>query len=207
MNDPTPCHGTEDLVFLRLRIPATNEGRRTDTTSEALAKARRSAVFVGMGGIAFIMLSVFVVVETRDTIRAERRFQEAAVPGQARIEERHMAPNGFTPSLVYRIIAPGGRSARRNAEVERSVWDQLAGCVAVPVFYVPDEPEISHLAAGEVEDLSLFKQPLLGYGMPAVLTVMSLFFLAAAALQWRGWDIDLDSRTGCLSIKRFDAGG
>jgi len=29
----------------------------------------------------------------------------------------------------------------------------------------------------------------------------------AAALQWRGWDIDLDSKTGKISIKRFGTGG
>lgn len=171
-----------------------------------LAKARKSAVFVAVVSVVFIAVSAFVALETRDTIRAQRRLQESAVPGEARIEERHLAPNGITPRLVYRITTPGGRSARRNAELERPVWDQLAGATTVPVLYVPDEPEISRLATGEVEDRSLFDRPLVGYGLPALLTGMSLFFLAVAALQWRGLDLDLDSKTGRLSIKRFGSG-
>ena len=45
-----------------------------------------------------------------------------------------------------------------------------------------------------------------GYGMSAVGLVVGLFFLGASVLQWRGWDIDLDSKTGKISIKRFGTG-
>jgi hypothetical protein len=33
-----------------------------------------------------------------------------------------------------------------------------------------------------------------------------LFLLVGAGLQWNGWDIDLDSKTGKISIKRFGTG-
>lgn len=180
-------------------------GARRDGTAQRvqLTKARQSALFVTVVSLAFLAVSAFVASGTRDSIRARQRFQTSAVPGEARIVERHLAPNGITPRLVYRITTPGGRSARRNAEVERPVWDQLAGATTVPVLYVPDEPEISRLAIGEVEDRSLFDQPLFGYGLPAALAVMSLVFLVAAAFQWRGLDLGFDSETGRLTIKRF----
>jgi hypothetical protein len=38
------------------------------------------------------------------------------------------------------------------------------------------------------------------------LALISLFLMAAAVLQWRGWDIDLDSKTRKISIKQFGTG-
>jgi len=183
-------------------------GARNDGTTQRvqLTKARQSAVFIVVVSVVFLAVSAFVARETRDELRAKQRLQREAVPGEARIEERFLAPNGITPRLVYRIATPGGRSAQRNAEVERPVWDQLAGATTVAVLYVPDEPEISRLASGEVEDSSLFSQPLLGYGVPLALSLTCLVFLATAVLQWRGLDIDYDSKTGRFSIKRFGTG-
>lgn len=184
------------------RIAARQDGAAQKVS---LVKARQSAVFIAVTSLVFLSLSAFVALETRDTSRAQRRLRESAVPGEARIERRFLAPNGITPRLVYRIDAPGGRSAERNVEVERPTWDALAGATTVPVLYVPDAPEISRLAEGEVEDRSLMSRPLFGYGVPAALSLMCCLFLVAAVLQWRGWDIDLDTKTGRLSIRRFGA--
>ncbi len=35
--------------------------------------------------------------------------------------------------------------------------------------------------------------------------LIALLFLAAGLMQWAGWDIDLDSKTGKVSVKRFGA--
>lgn len=178
-----------------------------DTAAHIQAvKARRSAVFMATGGVAFLALSIAVAGMTSREIRAARLLKTAAVPGVARIEKRFLAPNGVTPRLVYRVTTPDGRSATRNAEVARPVWDSLDGAPTVPVVYVPEDPSISRLAFGEPPNRDSTRQPLVGYGMPALVALMSLFFLGCAALMWRGWDIDLDSKTGRLSIKRFGTG-
>ena len=39
-----------------------------------------------------------------------------------------------------------------------------------------------------------------------MVAVMSLFFLVVSVLMWRGLDIDMDSKTGRVSIKRFGTG-
>ena len=179
-----------------------------DPTTDRIqaAKAKRSAVFMALGGVAFLALAVSVASMTRSDLRAARLLKEAAVPGQARIERRFLAPNGVTPRLEYRITTPEGRSATRNAEVVRPVWDALEGAQTVPVLYVPGEPSISRLAIGEAEDRDAFKNPVIGYGLPAIVALMSILFLVASALMWRGLDIDLDSKTGRLSIKKFGTG-
>lgn len=48
--------------------------------------------------------------------------------------------------------------------------------------------------------------PIMMYGLSALVAAMSLLLFVGGALQWRGWDIDLDSKTGKLSIKRFGEG-
>jgi hypothetical protein len=76
----------------------------------------------------------------------------------------------------------------------------------VSVIYVPEDPSISRLAFGEVKEDDPLKRPLTGYGVPAIAAVMSLFFLAMAALYWRGWGLDMDWKSGRFSIKRFGSG-
>jgi hypothetical protein len=50
------------------------------------------------------------------------------------------------------------------------------------------------------------KQPAVIYVLAAVLSLMGLLFLFGGMLNWRGWDIDLDSKTRKFSIKRFGTG-
>jgi hypothetical protein len=188
-------------------IQASVAAKPDDTASRVqLSKARRSALFTGTIAIAFLALSVAVVNITRGELRAAKLLKEQAVPGEATIERRFLAPNGITPRLEYRVTDPSGKSATRNAQVERQVWDELENAKTVPVIYVPGEPAISRLATGEREDRDAMKGPLLGYGMPAVLAVMSLVFLASSVFMWRGYDIDLDP-SGRPRLKRFGSGG
>jgi len=52
----------------------------------------------------------------------------------------------------------------------------------------------------------LSESPQVMKGLSLVLGGLCLLFFVAAAMQWSGWDIDLDSRSGRISIKRFGTG-
>jgi len=171
-----------------------------------LKKARRSAMIVG--GISVLMIGVALanVWIAHEEQRTERLLAEAAVPGEADIVRRFLAPNGRTCRLEYRVTSPVATDEVRNAEVTREFWDAAEDLESVTVLVVPDEPSISRLTAGEVIDKDPTTSPKVMYVLSAVIGVICLLGLGAAVLQWRGWDIDLDSGTKKFSIKRFGAG-
>jgi hypothetical protein len=171
-----------------------------------LSKAKRTAILSAVVGVLALAISGLLAWHNHDEIRAARLLEQSAVPGTAEIEKRFLAPNGITPRLVYRITTPDGRSAENNVEVERRVWDKLEGAKSVPVLYVPEDPSISRLLIGEVESRDSAENPIIGYGLPAAGAALGLFFIGAAVLLSFGWSIDLDSKTGKLSIKRFGSG-
>lgn len=182
--------------------------QRADGTAERLqrTKARRSAGVMIGGGVAFLALSAAVAWLSHQEMRAERLLRTAAVEGTAQVVRRFTAPNGRTRRLVYRVTTPDGHPGEQNVEVEPDAWARLENATTVPVRYVPAQPEISELVSGQVRQRDPFKQPLVGYGLPAVLALMSVGFIAVGVLQWRGLDLDLDSKTGKLSIKPFGTG-
>ncbi len=200
--------GAFDEFDTMVELVAQRIADKKDGTSDQIRarKAKRSALICGTVGILLLAVAAFNAWMTHRDQRAQRLLEEAGIPGAAEIERRFLAPNGITPRLEYRVTTPDGRSATRNAEVTRSYWDSLEGETTVPVTYVPDEPEISKLQIGEPEERDLTKKPLIGYGLSALVSVICLALLAAAVFQWYGWDIDLDSKTGKLSIKRFGTG-
>ncbi len=190
-----------DLVEFRITAkPDATAGRIQ------LAKSKRQAIFITATGVGLLVLAGGVAWMTHSDARAARLLEESAVPGEAHIEDRFLAPNGVTPRLVYRITTADGQTATRNAQVERFVWDRLEGAKTVAVNYVPDEPSISRLAFGEPENRDPLKSPLGGYALSAIAAVMSLLLLVCGPLLWFGWSIDLDSRTRRFSIKRFGTG-
>jgi hypothetical protein len=179
-----------------------------DQTADKIqfSKAKRTATLSAVVGVLALVISGFLAWSNHNEIRAARLLEQSAVPGRAEIEERFLAPNGVTPRLVYRVTTADGRSATHNAEVERRVWDKLEGAKSVPVLYVPEDPSISRLLIGEVQSRDSFQNPIVGYGLPAAGAALGLFFIGAAILLSFGWSIDLDSKTGKLSIKRFGSG-
>jgi len=182
--------------------------RRGDGTAEIIRqrKGRKSAVITG--GIALVLTAVAIanLWMALDQRRATKLLNEASVPGDAEIVRRFIAPNGVTRRLEYRVDSPSGQTATRNAEVTPAYWDRLENAERVPVTYVPSEPAISRLIEGEVESKDMTESPEFMIGLSAVLLIMCAVFLAAAVIQWLGWDIDLDSKTGKVSIKRFGDG-
>jgi hypothetical protein len=104
------------------------------------------------------------------------------------------------------VKTPAGGAPLRNAEVKRDYWDSLEGASTVPIITVPGEPDISRLAEGEVQDNDFLKQPLGAYSLAGLGGLVSLLLLGVGLMQLSGWDIDLDSKTGKVSIKRFGTG-
>jgi len=170
------------------------------------SKARRQAALLVGGGALFLAVAIAVAIITAGDIRAERLLKTSAVPGRGTIVRRFLAPNGVTPRLEYEVRTPDGKAGTRNAEVERDYWDSLANARTVSVVYVPGEPGISRLATGEVAERDSFANPVIGYGLPAVVGLMALGFISVGVMGLRGWDIDMDSKTGRVSIKRFGEG-
>ncbi len=182
--------------------------RKGDGTAETIRqrKGRKSAIITGAIALVLTAVAIANLWMAFEEQRAARLLKEASVPGDAEIVRRFTAPNGVTRRLEYRVDSPNGQTATRNAEVTPAYWDRLENAKTVPVIYVPDEPAISRLTEGEVESKDMTESPGFMIGLSAVLLVMCAVFLAAAVMQWRGWDIDLDSKTGKLSIKRFGEG-
>lgn len=181
---------------------------KADTTAAAIQKrkGRKSAVFVAAVALILAAVSVANLWMAFEEQRTARLLQEAGVPGEAEIVRRFVAPNGVTRRLEYRVIGAGGQTGTRNAEVTPAYWDSLEGAKTVPVIYVPQEPAVSRLAEGEVESRDFADSPGVMIGLSVLLIAMCVVFLAAAVMQWCGWDIDLDSKTGRISITRFGAG-
>lgn len=182
-------------------------GTKTDKTADRiqLSKARRAAVFSAILGLFGLASAPFLAWYTYDEQRAERLLQEAAVPGEATVEELFLAPNGVTPRLVYRITTPDGKTATRNAQLRRSLWDAFQGIKTVPVVYVPDEPEISRLQFGEDEDRRAFHSPWIGYLASGFFGVMAIGALAMTLIFWRGLTLAFDKEKGWFAFKPYGA--
>ena len=89
-------------------------------------------------------------------------------------------------------------------KAQQAAWNELDGAATVAVRYVPGDPDNNRLASGEVDSEPASPQMMefvsVGVG------IMALFFIGIGVVQWAGRDVDLDSKTGRISIKRFGTG-
>ena len=188
------------VALVRERVAAKQE----DVSERIRTKKARSMSLVAVGtGVLMAAAGGGVAWHTYAEQRAARVLQELGVPQDAELVRRFVAPNGVTRRIEYRVTTPNGKSATRNAEVQPAYWHSLEGVTTVPVIAVPNEPAISRLVIGEVEEDDLMKTPVGGYGLSILGAIMSLFMFGAAVMLWLGWDISTDSKTGKISIKRF----
>lgn len=171
-------------------------------------KARKSALFIASVASILLAVSAAVAWMTSEELRAAQLLSSAAIDGEGTIDRLFLAPNGVTTRVEYTVKNDAGQTGQRNAEIKSDYYAELqrAHATTIPVRFVPAEPGISRLQRGEVPDDEFMKTPLGGYGLSGVVALMCLFFLGVAVMQWNGWDIDLDSKTGKLSIKRFGEG-
>lgn len=173
-----------------------------------MRKARRGAIFTGLFSLAMLAAAGFVAWTTHDEQITARLLASDAVEGVATIDRLFVAPNGVTTRVEYTVTNEQGASGSRNTEIEPEYHAKLSADEAtmIPVRFVPSRPDVSRLLHGELIEDDFTKTPLGGYGLAALATLLSLLAAGAAIIQWLGFDIDLDSKTGRISIKRFGEG-
>jgi hypothetical protein len=168
-------------------------------------KGRRQAVLLAGMGIVFTSLLTGLFIMSRADAESARLLQAQGQPAMATILRHFTAPDGRTRRIEYRVTDASGISSDHNVEVDPAIWAVLEGVKAISVVTVPGRPDIAQLSIGEIKD-----EMNASGGMQWLLLIgggiMCVFFFVAAVLNWRGIDIDLDSRTGKLSIKRFGTG-
>ncbi|MBL8852140.1 MAG: hypothetical protein JNG89_20875 [Planctomycetaceae bacterium] len=179
--------------------------KKPDNVAEPLRmkKARKTALLSAAFGVFMGVAAVGVAWNTWDTERGRQLLASDGVEGEARIVERFLAPNGVTCRLNYEVTGDGGKTATRNAEVERSYWNELEGATTVPVRYVPAEPGYSELLRGDVpSDDELGKG---GYALSAAGAVMMLFGFGVALMQFKGYDYGTNPETGKVGFFKLGA--
>ena len=200
---PDVIEGFDDLTTM---LQADLAQREDDQTSFVrMRKSRRQAVLLVVVGVVFAALIATLALIDRAERRNAQLLDERGQPAEASILRHFTAPNGITKRIEYRVTDSSGATADHNVEVQSMMWNLLAAAKTVPVVAVPGRPDIARLAIGEVKDdagLSPHGKILLYVAGG----VMCVFFFVGAFLNWRGIDIDLDSKTGKISIKRFGAG-
>ncbi|HUG71238.1 MAG TPA: hypothetical protein VMM76_26040 [Pirellulaceae bacterium] len=166
-----------------------------------MRKSRRAALMFGAFGIFMAMVGGFIAYDTSSNARAARLLAASGVEGEGTILRHFLAPNGITCRLEYEVAGDNGQTATRNAEVEAEYWDKLEGATTVPIRYVPAEPHINKLLAGEVKSKNEFG-PIGGYGLGALAGCMALFIFVVAVMHWYGWDYGTDPKTGKLGFRK-----
>lgn len=187
---------------LRSVIEASVPGKSPVGTGVRIQKARATGAFLLIGGIGFLALSIACMGFAREDQRAARLMKTSLVPGLGTITHRFIAPNGVTTRIEYTVKSPDGKVGSHNAEVSREYYDQLSGVKTVPVMYVPSDPDITRLAAGEIPDSGNVDPSIL---IPVVFLVgaMSLIFIVAGILSLTGCEMYMSKSTGRPAIKNF----
>ena len=162
-------------------------------------KAKRAGAVTFLFGGFLATAAVFIALQSHWEQRARNLLAARGVVGEGEIVRRFTAPNGVTRRLEYRVAGAGVR----NAEVHPVYWTTLEGAETVPVVYVPDEPDISRLEVGEVNDDDFLKSPKGAYPLAALGGLMALFMLGYSPFAWKGYDLGFDDKERTWRITRY----
>lgn len=178
--------------------------KKPDHTAEKIQsrKSKKSAAFLVLGGVAFLALGIANGINASSEKRAAQQLAEEGVETTSNIK-RHYLYN-VTPRLEYEFTTENGKTITRDAMVTQAAWNDLDGADTVAVRYVPADPDNNQLVTGEVENE--FGSPQTNLLLSIGVGALAIFFIGVGLMQWFGWDVDLDSKTGRLSIKRFGTG-
>lgn len=175
------------------------DARPDDTSRRLMArKARRTSVLCFVVGAVMCCGAIFIAVETRSTLRAELLLQTKGVSGQGELVRRFVAPDRVTKRIEYRVAG----AEVRNVEVEPRIWDLLEQGQAVPVILVPEEPDISRLAEGEIRNDDILRTAWGGYGLAGLSLLLGLFLLVLSPFMWVGYDLTFDEKQRIWMLKR-----
>src|SRR3569833_2117986 len=184
--------------LIELSVP-----KQADTgTGVRLRKARANGIFLIVGGVAFLALSIACAGFSRDDQRKAELMRTSLVPGVGAITGRFLAPDGVAMRVEYAIKSTNGKVGSHNAQVDRETSVALAGAKTVPVLYAPSDPNATRLVDGEIPDKSQL-DPGMMYIVVALVGGMSIFFIVAGVLSLKGRDVYLSKSTGKLAIKNF----
>jgi hypothetical protein len=162
-----------------------------DTT--AIRLGRRRAMLTGLGTVLFGITTTFLVSDGWWNLQAAQRMASEGVDGTGTVVRHFVAPNGITRRIEYEVHGDDGTSATHNVEVETKLHERLKIGDTVQIRFVPGDPHISRLSAGEIQDGNeFFESPLgivlLGCGGLA----MSIFMAVMTVMSWKGYDIKVN---------------
>lgn len=176
------------------------DAKLDDTSVRLMArKAHRTGISTFVLGCVLATSAVFIALSAREEQRAEALLSAKGVPGEAEIVERLTAPDGKTRRIKYSIAG----SQVKNVEVHPVTWFLLEHAQTVPVIYVPDEPDISRLEAGEVKRKDFKEFPGGEYVAAGLAGLMALFVFCYSPLAWMGYDVAFDGNTRIWKLKRY----
>jgi uncharacterized membrane protein YidH (DUF202 family) len=155
----------------------------------ANTKLRRTGAGLIAGGLLFLALAVangWIALHER---RAANLLQTQGQPAAAIVLRKFTAPDGRTRRIEYKVDAPNAPT--QNVEVNPVLWQLLQPNQRIEVTAVPGHPDISHLVAGQVDDKTT-SNPSLMLLLSIAIAIMSMVFLIAGALNWRGLELKWD---------------
>ena len=196
----------EDLTALIIERVKTQPVNADE--SQILRKARKAAVKTIAIALFLFVMSILLIWMTYDEQRTEALLKAQPTIGIAKIDRLFIAPNGVTKRAEYTVTNSAGETGSRNVELSPAVYDALeaAGATTIEVRFVDSEPDVSEPLLGEVITKDTLDGPLVRFALGGVLALISLFFIGAGIVQWNGKDIDMDSKTGKISIVKFGQG-
>lgn len=164
---------------LEARLAALPHAR---TATVAATRSRKQAVFLALGGAVALALAGANGWMAYDDARAARLFREAAVPGEAAVVRKFVAPDGRTHRIEYRI-ADVADAPLENVEFDPLLWTAIGEGQRLPARYVAAEPGISRLEIGQIEDDPV--SPTMQGALSAFIALLGLAALVASVVEWR----------------------
>ena len=152
-------------------------------------RGRRMSLAAIALGIGMLIAGTFIIYDGWWKKHAQDRLAEESVAGQGTVTRHFVAPNGRTKRIEYEVEGDHGKRASHNVEVEAGFHESIQEGDSVDVRYVPDDPRISELAAGEIPDNNGIGGPLGSMLLGIVALAMSLFAFAASVMFWKGYDL------------------
>jgi hypothetical protein len=159
----------------------------------ALGKVRRKGLLMVLAGVVFLglaLVNAWIALHDRESAQL---LATQGRPSEAIVVRKFIAPDGRTRRIEYRVDVAG--APVENVEVEPLLWELLQERQRVPVISVPGRPDVSRLAAGQVDD-SMHADPRLMLVASAVMGVFSAGIIVAGILGRRGLTVKWDAQRG-----------